>query len=290
MMYKSGQKQILLRFFAYKPALLGLVILLAISFSAILAPMVTAWDQNQTDTLKLRNSPSSEHLLGTDDVGRDIFTRLLYASRISLLVGLFSMLIQILAGVTLGLISGYLGGIFDALICRVVDFIMCFPFFVIIMFIVSITGPGMWKLIFIIGLLSWPSVTRIVRNEVLQIRKNDFVVSAKAMGLNSFEIISRHILPNIMAPILIASSQAVARGILTEASMSFLGIGIVPPTPSWGNMLTAASNITTLKYQWWIYLPPAIMVILTTISINLIAAGLQRFLSPQKLFKKENGR
>jgi peptide/nickel transport system permease protein len=272
------------RFFSRKSALIGLLLLFFIALSGVFAPFLTPYDQNQTDVYTIRTPPSKEHLLGADDVGRDVLTRLLYASRISLLVGFLSMLIQVCIGVLFGVAAGYFSGAVDLVVSRFVDLIMCFPFLVIVMTLISIIGTGTAKLALVIGFLSWPSVSRIVRNEVLQIRKDDFILSAKAMGLNSLEIITRHILPNILSSICVASSLAAARGILAEAAMSFLGIGIMPPAPSWGNMLKAAANISVLKYEWWLYVPPAVMVALTVLSIHGIAEGFAFTFAPRKRY------
>ena len=225
--------------------------------------------------------PSKDHILGTDDLGRDVFTRLVYGGRVSILVGIASMTVQLLIGVTLGALAGYFGGIVDKIVMRIIDVIMCFPFFVIAVSVAAITGPGVKNLIIIIGFLMWPNIARIVRAEILSLKENDYILAAKAMGLSSFEIITNHILPNIMSPVLVAATLAIANGILTEASLSFLGIGVKLPQPSWGNMLIAAQNIGTLQREWWLWIPAGSLIILMVLSINFLGDGLRDALDPK---------
>ena len=164
---------------------------------------------------------------------------------------------------------------------RIIDVIMCFPFFVIAVSVAAITGPGVKNLIIIIGFLMWPNIARIVRAEILSLKENDYILAAKAMGLSSFEIITNHILPNIMSPVLVAATLAIANGILTEASLSFLGIGVKLPQPSWGNMLIAAQNIGTLQSEWWLWIPAGSLIILMVLSINFLGDGLRDALDPK---------
>ena len=169
----------------------------------------------------------------------------------------------------------------DRVIMRIIDVIMCFPFFVIAVSAAAVLGPGIKNLILIIGLLMWPNIARIVRAEILSIKENDYIMAAKAMGLSSFEMIKDHILPNIMSPVLVAATLAIANGILTEASLSFLGIGVRLPQPSWGNMLIAAQNIGTLQREWWLWLPAGGLIILMVLSINFVGDGLRDALDPK---------
>ncbi|MCC3869005.1 oligopeptide ABC transporter permease [Terrisporobacter mayombei] len=264
-----------------KLAVVGVVIILALVLLSICAPLLTDYTISQTDLFNIKMAPSSEHILGTDDLGRDVFTRLLYGGRVSIIVGIASMTVQLVIGVIMGAIAGYFGGIAEKIIMRIIDVIMCFPFFVIAVSVAAVVGPGVKNLIIIIGFLMWPNIARIVRAEILALKENDYIMAAKAMGLSSFEIIKSHILPNIMSPILVAATLAIANGILTEASLSFLGIGVKLPQPSWGNMLIAAQNIGTLQREWWLWIPAGSLIILMVLSINFVGDGLRDALDPK---------
>lgn len=264
-----------------KLAILGFIIIVMLVLLSVFAPIITKYDPNLPDLYNMNSAPSSTHILGTDEVGRDVFSRLLYGGRVSILVGISAMLVQLVLGVFLGTISGYYGGIVDKIIMRIIDIMMCFPFFVIAITIAAIVGPNIWNLIAIIGLLSWPGIARIVRAEILSLKEVDFIMAAKAMGLNSREIIVRQLIPNIISPIVVVATLSIADDILTEASLSFLGMGVRPPQPSWGNMLSSAQNITTLQSQWWLWIPAGILVILIVISINLVGDGLRDILDPK---------
>ena len=269
------------KFLKNKLAVLGLFIITILVLLSVCAPLLTDYTFSETVLFNLQMPPSNDHILGTDDLGRDVFTRLVYGGRVSILVGIASMTVQLLIGVTLGALAGYFGGIVDKIVMRIIDVIMCFPFFVIAVSVEAITGPGVKNLIIIIGFLMWPNIARIVRAEILSLKENDYILAAKAMGLSSFEIITNHILPNIMSPVLVAATLAIANGILTEASLSFLGIGVKLPQPSWGNMLIAAQNIGTLQREWWLWIPAGSLIILMVLSINFLGDGLRDALDPK---------
>lgn len=256
-------------------AVAGIIIITLFILLSVFAPVFTAYDASQTDLRNMRAAPSAEHLLGTDDLGRDIFTRLLYGGRISIAVGLTSMLLQIAIGVTTGAIAGYFGGFVDKVIMRFVDLIMCFPFFVIAIALASLIGGSIANLILIIGMLMWPGIARIVRAEVLVIKESEYILASKALGLTSWEILVQDIFPNILSSILVASTLSVASGILMEATLSFLGLGVRPPSPSWGNMLVSAQNMDVLKNQWWMWIPAGSAVVLMVLSINFLGDGLR---------------
>lgn len=269
------------KFIKNKLAVVGVFIILALVLISICAPLFTDYTISETDLFNIKMAPNSEHILGTDELGRDVFTRLIYGGRVSIVVGVASMTVQLVIGVIMGAIAGYFGGIAEKIIMRIIDVIMCFPFFVIAVSVAAVLGPGVKNLIIIIGFLMWPNIARIVRAEILSLKENDYIMSAKAMGLSSFEIIKSHILPNIMSPILVASTLAIANGILTEASLSFLGIGVKLPQPSWGNMLIAAQNIGTLQREWWLWIPAGSLIILMVLSINFVGDGLSDALDPK---------
>ena len=190
-------------------------------------------------------------------------------------------LAEIVIGVVLGAVAGFYGGKVDAVIMRITDVIMCFPFFVVAIVLAAIVGPSMVNLIFIIAILEWTKIARIVRAEVLSLKERDFITASRSMGLNEFEIILRHILPNTFASIMVFATLAIANGILTEAALSFLGMGVRPPQPSWGNMLAAAQSMRVLQYEWWLWIPQGFMVFITVISINFLGDGLRDALDPK---------
>ena len=264
-----------------KIAVIAVFIILILVLLSVCAPLLTDYTISETDLFNIKMAPNSEHILGTDELGRDVFTRLIYGGRVSIVVGVASMTLQLVIGVIMGAIAGYFGGIAEKIIMRIIDVIMCFPFFVIAISVAAVVGPGVKNLIIIIGFLMWPNIARIVRAEILSLKENDYIMAAKAMGLSSFEIIKSHILPNIMSPILVASTLAIANGILTEASLSFLGIGVKLPQPSWGNMLIAAQNIGTLQREWWLWIPAGSLIILMVLSINFVGDGLRDALDPK---------
>lgn len=264
-----------------KLAVIGVFIILILVLLSVCAPLLTDYTISETDLFNIKMAPNSEHILGTDELGRDVFARLIYGGRVSIVVGVASMTLQLVIGVIMGAIAGYFGGIAEKIIMRIIDVIMCFPFFVIAISVAAVVGPGVKNLIIIIGFLMWPNIARIVRAEILSLKENDYIMAAKAMGLSSFEIIKSHILPNIMSPILVASTLAIANGILTEASLSFLGIGVKLPQPSWGNMLIAAQNIGTLQREWWLWIPAGSLIILMVLSINFVGDGLRDALDPK---------
>lgn len=270
------------KFLKNKRAVFGVILITIFIVGSVFAPLFTTYDPSAVDLLNVRSAPTAEHLLGTDDLGRDVFTRLLYGGRISIAVGIASMALQIFIGVTLGAIAGYFGGIVDGIVMRFVDIIMSFPFFVIAMALASVLGGSMANLVLIIGMLMWPGIARIVRADVLVIKNNEFVTAAKALGLSTWEILMKEILPNIISSILVASTLSIANGILMEATLSYLALGVKPPAPSWGNMLVAAQNMAVLKSQWWLWIPPGFAVVLMVISINFVGDGLRDAIDAKK--------
>ena len=185
-------------------------------------------------------------------------------------------------GTILGVLAGYFGGAIDAIIMRIVDIVMCFPFFIVAIALAAIVGPSVVNLIIIIAILSWTDIARIVRAEVLSIKERDFIMASKAIGFNNLDIILKHIIPNVLSSILVATTLSMATAILMEASLSFLGMGVKPPMPSWGNMLTAAQNMRTLSSEWWLWIPPGFMIIISVLAINFLGEGLRRKLDPKR--------
>ncbi|NLY08831.1 MAG: ABC transporter permease [Tissierellia bacterium] len=259
----------------------GLSIIVVLTLIAILGPFLSSYSISETDLMHIKSSPSDNHILGTDEVGRDVLARLIYGGRVSLGVGISAMAMQVSIGVLLGSLAGYLGGFVDRLISGIIDTIMCFPFFVAALFAASISGAGTANIVIICGLLMWPSVARVVRGEILSVKERNYIMGARAMGLSKSEILFRYILPNVAHAIVVAATLAIANGILTEASLSFLGLGVNPPTPSWGNMLSAAQNLSALKSRWWLWMPPAMMIGITTFGFHILGEGLRERWSPK---------
>jgi peptide/nickel transport system permease protein len=277
-----GPRRLALRAFRrHKLALAGSVVLLLIALTAIFAPLVATHDPDYADLRATRQGPSRAHLLGTDEIGRDVFSRVVYGARVSLSVGLVSVAIYTLIGTTLGSISGFYGGLVDSLVQRFTDTMMCFPSLVIIIALVAILGPSLANVMLVIGLLSWPGICRLVRGQFLSLREKEFVEAARALGVGDRRLIFRHILPNAVAPITVSATFGVAAAILTEAGLSFLGMGVRPPTPSWGNLINTAQSAAVLQQMPWLWIPAGFMIALSVLSINFIGDGLRDALDPR---------
>jgi peptide/nickel transport system permease protein len=274
------------RFRKNKLALFGAGFLLTLILVSILAPVFAPYDpyisiKNDTGGLDIYSAPNAKYLLGTDGLGRDVLSRIIFAGRISLSVGLISIMISTIVGVTLGSLAGYFGGWVDAVIMRVVDVVYCFPVMFLIITVSTMLKPSIFNVMAIIGLVSWTGTARLVRGEILRVRENEYIQATRALGAFDHTIIFQHILPNILAPILVQATLQTAEAILTEASLSFLGVGVQQPVPSWGNMLYEAMSIMVLRFRPWIWLPPGLMILLTVLSINFIGDGLRDALDPK---------
>jgi peptide/nickel transport system permease protein len=270
-----------IRFKKHKLSLFAAGVILFLILLALTAPLITPYERDAVDPSQRFSKPSAKHWLGTDDMGRDVLTRLIYGAQASLAVGLVSTGISILIGVTLGAISGYFGGVVDNLIMRLVDIFMCFPFFLMAIVMAAVLGPGIRTVMLVSGVLSWPGLARIVRAEVLAIKQREFIEAARALGLSAPSIIWRHILPNVFAVLVVYATLGIAGGILGEAGLSYLGLGVKAPQPSWGNMLHMAQNFTALTSYPWLWVPPGLMILLTVLSINVLGDGLRDALDPK---------
>jgi len=234
---------------------------------------------NRIDIVHILRAPSAEHPLGTDDLGRDVLARMARGARISLSVGFVAVGIAIAIGLVVGLLAGYYGGWVDAVLMRFVDMMLCFPTFFLILSVIAFVGPSIWNIMIIIGLTGWMGVARLVRAETLSLKERDFVAAARAQGAGDGRIVFRHILPNTLAPILVAATLGVAGAILTEAALSFLGIGVQPPTPSWGNILTAGKE--NIEYAWWLSFFPGLAIFVTVLGYNLLGEGIRDAADPR---------
>ncbi|WP_341482614.1 ABC transporter permease [Fundidesulfovibrio terrae] len=257
----------------------GLLLVGSISLAAILAPLIAPHDPNALDVSRVLQAPSASHPLGTDALGRDIFSRMLYGGRVSLWVGFLAVGLSVAVGLFFGLIAGYFGGLADEVIMRGVDVMLCFPSFFLILAVIAFLEPSLTNIMIIIGLTSWMGVARLVRAEALTLKHRDFVRAARLAGAGSARILARHILPNAAAPVLVSATLGVAGAILTESSLSFLGLGVQPPTPSWGNMLLEGKEV--LEIAPWLSIFPGVAILLTVLGYNLLGESLRDLLDPR---------
>lgn len=268
------------RFRKNKLALAGTVVILMMILAAILAPVLAQNDPYislSDGTMVLKNLSPSESgtLLGTDSLGRDEFSRLVYAARVSMSVGLVAVGISTIIGIVLGAISGYFGGVADTIIMRCVDVVNCFPVMFLIIIIATILNPSIYNVMIVIGLCNWTGTARLVRGEILRVREMEYVQAAVSLGATDFRIIFSHVIPNVTAPIIVEATMQMARAIMTEASLSYLGCGVQLPTASWGNMLMEANNLATLTTRPWQWVPAGLCIFLAVLSINFIGDGLR---------------
>ena len=277
------------RFRKNKLALVGLSVIILMVLAAILAPFIVQNDPyvilESEDGLVLKDKSPAESgtLLGTDNVGRDEFSRLIYGARVSMSVGIVAVGISLLVGVLLGSISGYFGGWLDMVIMRLVDVVNCFPVLFLIIIISTILKPSIYNIMVIMGLCNWTATARLVRGEILRVRETEYVQAAVSLGASDRRIIFSHVIPNVMAPIIVEGTMQMARSILTEASLSYLGVGVQLPTASWGNMLMSANNLATLTRRPWQWVPAGLCILLAVLSINFVGDGLRdAFDSKQK--------
>jgi len=279
---ESFAKKAVLRFFRHRLAVVGLGLIVLITLLSIFYPMIgkqsLAFDLN---FMAINKPPVKDHIMGTDALGRDVFMRLMLGGRVSLTVGFFAAIISTMIGVTLGGIAGFFGGKTDNLIMRFTDTMMCFPFLVICMVLVSILGSGLQNTMIAIALLKWTNAARITRGEILYLREKQFIEADRALGINKYKTLFAHIIPNAISPIIVNMTFTMADTIMTEASLSYLGLGVSLPTPTWGNMLKDASSLMTLRMYPWLWIPPGIMIALTVLSINFIGDGLRDALDPK---------
>lgn len=273
---------VLSRFLRHKPAMVGSLVFLLILASAVFAPLISHQDPNAVNQV-FEAAPSADHLLGTDLVGRDVFTRILYGSRISLLVGVGAVLLYVIIGGVLGVVAGYFGGWWDKTIMRFTDIVMSFPYFMVILVLVSILGPAVSNVVLALGVLGWPGIARIIRGSILSVKNADYVQAGVALGYSTPRLIFHHVIPNILGPVLVNATFGVSSAILMESSLSFLGMGVQPPTATWGNILTDAQSMSILANEPWMWVPAGLMIVVTVLAINFIGDGLRDALDPKRV-------
>jgi peptide/nickel transport system permease protein len=262
-------------------AVIALVVFFTIVLLAVFADVLAPYDPTYIDPRNLDDAPSREHLLGLDHINRDVLSRLLYAGRVSLSVGLVAVSIYMVIGIVVGSLAGFFGGWIDIIISRIIDVILSFPSLMLILVLVSLLGPGLRNIMLVLGFLGWPGIARIVRGEILRLRVQDYILAARTVGASSRRIMLRHLLPNAMGPVLVAATFGMAVAILQEAGLSFLGLGVQPPAASWGQMLNQAQSLTVLESKPWLWLPPGLMILISVLCINFIGDGLRDALDPQ---------
>lgn len=257
----------------------GLTIVAIVVLCALLADLVAPYDPNYQDYLALTEPPSAAHWLGTDDLGRDVLSRVIFGTRVSLQVGVITVAVAVTLGVVLGLVSGYAGGWVDDVVMRVVDAVQAFPGLILALAITAALGPSIGNAMIAIGIVATPGIARLTRGQTLSVRERDFVAAARVLGISPTRIVFRHIWPNVTAPIIVQATLLMASSILTEAGLSFLGVGVQPPTPSWGSMLRTGSQY--LEVAPWIAFAPGTAIFLTVLAVNFVGDGLRRALDPR---------
>ena len=261
-------------------ALFGIIIILIMFFDGIFAPVLSPYNPNKINVDDIFQKPfQNNHILGTDGLGRDVLSRIIWGTRVSIKVGFVATGISIIIGIFIGSIAGYYGRRIDSVLMRFVDMMLCFPSFFLILSVVAITKPCITNIMIIIGLTSWMGIARLVRGEFLSLKEREFTQAAKIMGASNMRIIFRHILPNAMAPVYVAATFGIAGAILTESALSFLGLGVQPPTSSWGNLLSTGKS--TIEFAWWITAFPGLAILITVLSYNLLGEGLRDILDPR---------
>jgi peptide/nickel transport system permease protein len=267
-------------FSSNKLAVAGLLTIIILAVLAIFAGRIVPYAPSDQNILQRLQGPSLKHLLGTDDLGRDVCSRIIYGTRISLSVGFIAVGIAVLLGILFGAIAGFYGRWVDSLIMRFVDIMFCFPTFFLILMIIAVLGPNIYNVMIVIGLTSWPGIARLVRGEILSVKEREYVYAARAIGASDLRIIFRHILPNALAPVLVTATLGIADAILIESGLSFLGLGVQPPMPSWGNILTAGKDY--IEYAWWLTLFPGLMILITILAYNLVGEGIREIVDPKQ--------
>ena len=273
---------VLRRLARHRLGVIAFAVFVVLVVAVVAAPVIVRHDPNDVVLQQRNQPPSVAHWLGTDHLGRDVFARVLYGGRVSLSVGLAGITIAVSIGVVLGTISGFVGGRVDAALLKFSEIVISFPGFIIILTLVSLLGPNLFTVMAVLGFIQWTGIYRIVRNQLLALREQEFVLAARSLGAHWTALAFRHLLPNAMAPVIVAATLGSAGMILTEAGLSFLGVGVQVPTASWGNMLTAAQNLTALVNYWWQWVPPGAAITLSVLCINFIGDALRDAQDPRQ--------
>ncbi len=256
----------------------GLIVALVVVL-AVLAPWIAPYDPTSIHVRDILLAPSWEHWCGTDTLGRDVFSRMLFGARVSLAVGFVAVGISLIIGLMLGAVAGYAGGRTDAMLMRATDMVLCFPTFFLILAVIAFLEPSIWNIMIVIGLTSWMGIARLVRAEFLSLKQREFVLAAHSLGVPPLRIMVRYLLPNAMGPVLVSAVLGVAGAVLVESGLSFLGLGVQPPDPSWGNILTEGKD--NIQIAWWLSLYPGLAILITVLGYNLLGEGLRDIFDPK---------
>ncbi|MBU9855571.1 oligopeptide ABC transporter permease [Rahnella bonaserana] len=269
-------------------AMFCLILLMIMAVWCIVGPYYSPWRDDATDALMINKAPNAEHWLGTDFLGRDVYTRLLLAGRISLIIGMLTMLLSVTLGYLMGAVSGYVGGITDKIIMRFADLVMTIPSLPLLIVMGAMLSEldfspdsRVYMVIVMLSLLEWPKLARLVRGQILSLRERDFMLATQVLGLSSRRRLFGHLLPNTVPILVVMATMAVANAILSESALSYLGLGVVPPTPSWGNMMDAANSLIDFQRRPWLWMPPGVAIFITVIAINVLGDGLRDALDPK---------
>jgi len=267
------------RFRRNKLAVAGGIIVLCLFVLAVLAPVFSPYKPNDIDRKHILMQPDIHHPLGTDDLGRDVLSRMIYGARISLAVGFVAVGIATLIGIVFGAVAGYYGGWIERIIMRFIDIMLTIPTFFLILAVIAFVEPSIWNIMIVIGLTGWMGVARLVRAEFLSVKERDYVLAARALGASDLRIIFRHVMINSMAPVLVSAVLGIAGAVLVESALSFLGIGVQPPTPSWGNILTLGKD--NIEIAWWLSVFPGLAILVTVLGYNLLGEGIRDSIDPR---------
>ncbi|KON47850.1 ABC transporter permease [Mariprofundus ferrooxydans] len=267
------------RLLAHPLIVAGGTIVAVVAVLALLAPWIAPYDPTNIDVSVILMPPSWQHWCGTDTLGRDVFSRMLFGARVSLAVGLVAVGISLVIGLILGAIAGYAGGRTDAMLMRATDMVLCFPTFFLILAVIAFLEPSIWNIMIVIGLTSWMGVARLVRAEFLSLRQREYIAAAEGLGVSAVRIMWRYLLPNAMGPVLVSAVLGVAGAVLVESGLSFLGLGVQPPNPSWGNILTEGKD--NIQIAWWLSMFPGLAILITVLGYNLLGEGLRDYFDPK---------
>ena len=267
------------RFKKNRLAVAGGIIVMCLFLIAVLAPLLSPFSPNEIDRKEILEPPSLKHPLGTDDLGRDLLSRMIWGARVSLAVGFVAVGIATFIGMILGALSGYYGGWAERIIMRFIDVMLSIPTFFLILAVIAFVGPNIWNIMIVIGVTSWMGVARLVRAEFLSIKEREYVLAAKALGASDITIIFRHIMVNSLAPVLVSAVLGVASAVLVESALSFLGLGVQPPTPTWGNILTLGKD--NIEIAWWLSVYPGLAILITVLGYNLLGEGIRDAIDPR---------
>lgn len=252
----------------------GAIIVFTIFVMSFFAKYITSFDPVEQNVSCRLQPPSKSYIFGTDELGRDVFSRVLYSGRVSLSVGIISVGIAVVIGTLVGLVSGYFGGKVDVILMRIVDIVLCFPTFFLILMVIAFLKPSIYNIMIVIGITSWPSLARYIRAEVLSVKEREYIWSARLAGISTFRILFFHILPNVIIPVLVNFTLGMGGAILTESALSFLGLGVQPPQPSWGNILSSGKDY--IHIAWWLSVFPGMAIFITVMGFNLIGEGIRK--------------